>query len=341
MTPIRVAPVRDRAQLRGIAPLFLEATARSMGTDVRVVCTGHGPDPRELLARVEQLEGLWTRFSNDSELSRLGAMAGTPVLVGPETLDLVDRCLYAWRVTGGRFDPTVIGSLEALGYDRDLAEAAGVDAAASVTVDVDSAPEGCRPAPGLADAFCDRATGLVRLPPAVRIDPGGIGKGLAADLAAVESTDEADEGFGVLVSAGGDLRTAGTTPPGGWKVELDHLVGPPVQLVLAGGEAVATSSVLGRRWSGPSGACHHVIDPTTGLPTDGPAVSVSVIAAEAWWAEVLATVILVDLGWLGRLARSDIPTEAASALVTMADGSRITVGADADRFGCPHRSDGG
>jgi thiamine biosynthesis lipoprotein len=90
--------------------------------------------------------------------------------------------------------------------------------------------------------------------------------------------------------------------------------------------ALATSSTLRRRWNTATGPAHHVIDPRTGRPSDGPAVSVSVIAAEAWWAEALATIVLVGFGEPD--LEADLPTllEGAGCLVTTVDGARHRLG---------------
>lgn len=308
-------PVADRREER----------RRVMGTDAHVMTVGPGPAPSEPLDRLEDLERRWTRFDAGSELSRIGALDGRPVVTSPETALLVDRCVDAWRWTAGRFDPSVIDALEALGYDRDFDEVRAGAAAA--------APAAPPPVPGLADVTVDRATGLVQFPAGLRVDPGGLGKGLAADLAAVEAVAAGAADYGILVSVGGDLRAAGAAPVEGWEIELDHLVGTPARLNLRSG-AVATSSVLRRRWDGADGPRHHVIDPRTGRPSDGPVASVSVLAAEAWWAEVLATVLLLDADGDGDGVPEHLLVD-TGALLTLHDGTTVTVGPFAGAFLVP------
>jgi thiamine biosynthesis lipoprotein len=307
-----------------------QLTTRLMGTDVQVVTVGDGPGPGTIVEQLAALEARWTRFDPTSELSRIGALAGRPAVVSAETAQLVRCCHLAWQRTGGRFDPTVLGALEALGYDRDYAEVVHAPvrpSRASTT----------GPAPGLAGTVADPATGLVQLRPGVRIDPGGVGKGLAADLVAGDAVEMArangSQRYGVLVSVGGDLRVAGTAPDEGWEIEIDHEIGPAAHVNLQQG-AVATSSVLRRRWSGPHGACHHVLDPSTGRPVEGPLVGVSVLTAEAWWAEVLATVLLVDPAVAETLSAAGVHhlLDGAGALLTFEDGLQATVGPLADAF---------
>jgi thiamine biosynthesis lipoprotein len=169
-------------------------------------------------------------------------------------------------------------------------------------------------------------TGVVSLPPGAVVDPGAIGKGLAADLVSAELV--ADGAAGALVSVGGDLRVAGRAPAGGWIVALDHDGSEPIGSVALVAGGVATSSILRRRWWTPAGRVHHVIDPRTGRPTSGAAIACTVVAGEAWWAEALATAVIV--AW----EESDGPEVAmellgdAAALVTTATGDVVRIGSD-------------
>jgi thiamine biosynthesis lipoprotein len=287
-----------------------------MGTDAHVMTVGTGPEPAAVVARLQELERRWTRFDDRSELSRIGACGGHPVVTSPETLLLVERSVEAWRRTAGRFDPSVIGALEALGYDRDFDRVRRGEAVTDRPTD---------PAPGLADVIVDTRVGLVQLPAGVRVDPGGLGKGLAADLAAVEAVAASDDGYGILVSVGGDLRAHGRPPAEGWEIELDHLMGAPARLNLRSG-AVATSSVLRRRWEAAGETRHHVIDPRTGRPSTGAVASVSVLAADAWWAEVLATLLLLDGDAAGVPAVPEHLLADTGALLTLHDGRTVTAG---------------
>jgi thiamine biosynthesis lipoprotein len=125
------------------------------------------------------------------------------------------------------------------------------------------------------------------------VDPGGIGKGLAADLAVAQLLDEGVDG--ALVEIGGDLATAGApVDPAGWLVDVEHPDpddGLLCRLAISGG-GVATSSVRSRRWTRDGVERHHQIDPGTGVCSTTDLAAVTVIAPCGWMAEVHATTAL-------------------------------------------------
>jgi thiamine biosynthesis lipoprotein len=189
----------------------------------------------------------------------------------------------AWRRTGGRFDPTVLDAMEALGYDRDFRS-------------VRTQPRVRRPsgsAPGCAAIRLDPYLPAVTLGDGVHLDPGGIGKGLAADLV-VEDLLGAGA-LGAMVNIGGDLAARGRAPTDdGWIVGIENPSDRSTHVArttLRSG-AVCTSSRVRRAWKTADGeAVHHLVDPSTGTPFAGDVVSVTVVAGSAWWAEALTKVL--------------------------------------------------
>lgn len=283
-----------------------------MGTGAHVLVVG-GDEARLIdtaRRRLDDLERRWSRFLPGSEVSRLNRRPDRPVVVSPDTFTLVARSVDAWHATGGRFDPTVLPAMLAAGYDRDFAEVA-----------VAASPLGsARPSPGCGGIRLDPAVGAVWLPAGVGFDPGGIGKGLAADVVSRELVESG--AAGVLVNVGGDLRVRGAPPEGDeWVVAVADPAGSDREVArfgLASG-AVATSSRLRRQWRAGGRDVHHLIDPTTGTAAQTDVATVTVIAAEAWWAEALATALCVSPAPARLGARTD-----ASVLIVRADGTRTT-----------------
>ena len=80
-----------------------------MGTTVHIaVITCDGDALPRAQASIERYDLRWSRFRADSELSRLNACAGRPVILARDTYALVSASVEAWRRTGGHFDPTVV-----------------------------------------------------------------------------------------------------------------------------------------------------------------------------------------------------------------------------------------
>jgi thiamine biosynthesis lipoprotein len=254
-----------------------------MGSDAHVIVVG-GPAGLidEAQRRVEELEQLWSRFREDSEISVLNRAAGRPVRVSPETVELVERAIDAWRLSGGAYDPTLLSAVISAGYDRSFEQ---LDDQARSPAPFDLFGAG-------ADAIeIDGDT--IRLPSATGFDPGGIGKGLAADL--VADALMASGADGACVNLGGDLRVTGVGPTGGgWTVAIDHPWSPAslASLGLAEG-AVATSTTLRRRWRVGGEVRHHLIDPQTGRPAETDANLATVVSAQAWAAEALAKAVVL------------------------------------------------
>jgi thiamine biosynthesis lipoprotein len=259
---------------------------RAMGTDCHVIAVGGPPHlEQEAVARVEDLEDRWSRFRPDSEVSRLNRAAGEPLAVSPETRLLVGRAREGWRLTGGGFDPLVLRAVIGAGYREDL----------DVLLARED-PVGADLARGLDLLACTdiRVEGdTVQLPAGSGFDPGGIGKGLAADLVVEELL--AGGADGACVNLGGDLRVAGRGPEGAWTVDLEHPeAGEPVARLGLRAGAVATSTTLRRRWPVRGGGeHHHLIDPITGAPSTTDLTMASVVADAAWVAEVMAKAVLL------------------------------------------------
>ncbi|MFM8351655.1 MAG: FAD:protein FMN transferase [Actinomycetales bacterium] len=263
-----------------------ESAGRAMGTTAQVLVDAPTAVAAQALAdlgrqRVHLLERCWSRFRDDSELSYLNARAGQGAIeVSDDLALLVARMIDAWIWTQGAFDPTVLRSMLSLGYNVDFSKVS-TQGPASLPIDLVRAP-------GMAEV--QLVGNQVTLPGHVQIDPGGIGKGLAADIIADELL--AAGATGVLVNLGGDARSLGTCAGEAWEIGIrdDRLTQSPVvaQQTL-GNLGVATSSSLRRRWQGR----HHLIDPVTGAPSASDVVQATVFAPTAWQAEAMATVALV------------------------------------------------
>ena len=269
----------------------------AMGTFCHVIVRGPPPLLERARGRVAELERRWSRFLAGSDISRVNRADGAAVAVTADAFLLVSRAVEGWRLTGGLYDPTVLRAVMAAGYDRSFADPA------SAVHRPDQPPAPTVPAPGAAGIRLDARLRTVQLPRGVLFDPGGIGKGLAADVVVAELL--ADGAAGACVNLGGDLRVGGRAPTAlGWVTGVDDPVVPGhVIPVLLADEAVVTSTTRIRRWAKGGRLLHHIIDPRTGEPSTSRVHTATVVAGQAWWAEVLAKAMVVaDMPDAGRLA---------------------------------------
>jgi thiamine biosynthesis lipoprotein len=274
------------------------AERAALGTTARLVVWP--PDSLDLaLAAVDRvlaaLDLQASRFRQDSEISWIHRGDGGLFMLSDGLAEAVSVALAAARWTGGLVDPTVGGALISLGYDRDFA-AIGPDR---------PGPAGPpAPAPGWQAVRLDGR--LLQLPAGVRLDLGATAKGLGSDRAVRAALAAAGRIGGVLDSLGGDIAVAGQPPRGGWPVLVADRPDPAgagrTQRVRLLGGAVATSSTACRTWRQAGQIRHHIVDPRTGRPADGPWQTVSVAAATCADANAAATAAVVAgrpaAGWL-------------------------------------------
>lgn len=293
----------------------------AMGTTVEVlipsqdVAAGHRV--RELF---EEWEATLSRFRPDSELSVLNAR-GLGV-ASPLLAEAVGQALLAAHATGGLFDPGLAAQLREAGYDRPFSE---MDPSHLPAVPAAPRPGGDWRRVLLTDRR------MLRLPPGLELDLGGIAKGMAVDAAA--GMLRRHHVPGGVVSAGGDLAVWGLPPRGrAWTVEIEG-TSPPSRVPLRWG-ALATSSTMRRRWSTQDGPAHHTIDPRTGRPARTDLASASVVAARCQDAEVAATAALI-LG--ADEGAAFLSSRGLHGLLARRDGPPVVVGAwpATDRQGVP------
>jgi thiamine biosynthesis lipoprotein len=218
-------------------------------------------------------------------------------------------------MSGGAFDPTVLGAVMRAGYDRsfDTLPAETTNGTSVLLI-------------GCTDIEIDGAA--VRLPAGTGFDPGGIGKGLAADLVVSELIAAGADG--ACVNLGGDLRVSGRSPNGdGWTCAIEHeWSADPLVLVGVADGGIATSTTLRRSWRVDGEERHHLIDPVTGQPSTSDLTAATVIAGEAWQAEVLAKAVLLR----GSQHPFDLIEGSGAVALIVDDRGRVRVSEGFDAF---------
>ena len=266
-----------------------------MGSQARLIVAEGGPalpsaDDAAAAVRsmLEDFEARLSRFLPDSELARLNRDPRKAVPASPLLRQAVEVALAAARRTDGLVEPTLLPELARAGYVRSRAGAARVPLGSLIAEAPPRRP--ARPSAERRWREVSVAATHVTRPPGVRLDLGGVGKGLAADLAAERLA--AYPRF--TVDCGGDLRFGGTDA-GPREVVVEHpLTGERALRLQTSARGVATSGLGRRAWRTPAGPAHHLIDPSTGHPAWTGLVSVTALAPTAIEAETLAKAALLS-----------------------------------------------
>jgi len=256
---------------------------RAMGTTISLLLPESQAEPGAQIVRslFSEWEQTLSRFLPDSELSQLNAHAGTPVAVSDLLYAVLATALTMAQATEGVYDPALLEQLVRVGYDRTFDDLPAVRFDPIIPGEPGGRWRGIK---------VDPIRRHVTLPVGIKLDFGGIAKGMAVDAALEELRYSGISP--ALVNAGGDLAVLGLPPdaeqwpvaaPGReqfWTIPLRH-------------GAVATSGIARRHWWQGNTLRHHLLDPRTGLPAQSDLWSVTVVADRCEQAEVAAKVAFI------------------------------------------------
>lgn len=263
---------------------------RAMNSDILLAAEGTSQMVaqgfRETVSYIQAEETRLTRFSEESELAHLNRSGGVWFHVSDELFAILQEARGLFEETHGLFDPSILDMLEGIGYDKSMDEIRANGANTPNRI-AEILPHDFR-----AVEF-DEAAHTVRLPEGMRLDLGGIGKGWIAEhatrvLAHYSST--------CAVNAGGDLFAVGRpSEEGAWHIALEDPRDEERTLAIlhTGPGAVATSSVLRRRWRQGDTIQHHLIDPRRRAAAETDWICVTVISPHAAVAEAYAKALLI------------------------------------------------
>ena len=263
-----------------------------------------GGDADHAVAEARRQLLLWhqqfSRFEPDSELSRLNDDRRATVPVSPLMRRVVESGIRAAQSTGGLVDPTLGTAIERAGYRGHLA-APGIGLRAALALAPMRAPAGPSRSAGWRVITADRRAGTVTRSPGIKLDPGGIAKGVFADeLASMLAAYDA-----FVVDCAGDLRLGGSSGPAREVHVESPFDGSTLHTFVLAAGAAATSGIGRRSWIGPDGRpAHHLLDPATGRPAFTGVVQATALAPTGTEAEALSKAALLSGAagaerWLG------------------------------------------
>lgn len=263
---------------------FHKLSFAAMSTACRVNFRSSDPSlardfQNEVLLWVSAFEARYSRFIEDSLISRINAAAGHQwVEIDPETEALFRLCGEMIFLTRGVFDPTALPLIRLWNWKASppvVPDAAQIAAARDL----------------VGWQRVQRRPGGVFLPRAgMCLDLGGIGKEYAVDRVMALAQERGLEH--VLVDFGNDVRVRGEPPEkGAWHIGLEDPKHPGHCWtgVAVRNHAVATSGDYVRNFTRDGRRYGHIIDPRNGLPVYNDCLAVHVVAPSCTVAGILST----------------------------------------------------
>jgi thiamine biosynthesis lipoprotein len=209
--------------------------------------------------------------------------------VSPLMARLAQAVHMAGSLTGGLVDATLIDQIETAGYATDLGQP--LDLARVLELAPARRPAGGSRSADWRHIAVDVAAGSLERPVGVKLDSGGLGKGLFADVLGEALAGHAS----FAVSCGGDLTiggAAGLTRAINVESPFD---GSTLHTFQRRRTGVATSGIGRRSWLDRGGRpAHHLLDPATGRPAFTGLVQVTALAPSALMAEVYAKAAILS-----------------------------------------------
>jgi FAD:protein FMN transferase len=259
----------------------------AMGTACRIRLAGSSEAGAQAaadaaIAEVRRIENKYSRYREDSIVSRINAAAGsgTPIEVDPETADLLDFADRLHAYSEGLFDITT-GVLRSV-WDFRSARLPDPAAVAAVLTRV-----------GWQHVRWQRPHIELTLA-GMELDFGGFGKEYAADRAGTVLMERSIAGG--LVNLGGDLRVIGPHADGRpWSLGIAHprREGEVIAGIELSRGGLATSGDYERYFEQDGRRYCHILDPRTGWPVQH-WQSISVTGPACLAAGALSTIAMLS-----------------------------------------------
>lgn len=245
-----------------------------------------------------RIERKFSRYRDDSVISRINASCGAPVALDQETTSLIGYAAQCHDLSEGLFDITS-GVLRRLWRFDETAELPSPEQAQEILRFVGWGKVSFMPPE-------------ISLPEGMEIDFGGFGKEYAVDSALLKVAEITSEP--VLVNFGGDLRASGARRTGAhWRIAIESIDDPQRRDgVIEISQGALTTSGDTKRCIIKDGVRYgHIFDPRTAWPVEDPPRSITVAASTCLEAGLMST-----LGMLhGRGAEAFLKREGAKAWV--------------------------
>lgn len=262
-----------------------EASAQVFAMDTYMSLKAYGENAQKAVddakSEIERLDKLWSAVDKDSEIYQLNHKK--EMKVSDETLELIEFAKKKSAQTGDAFDISIYPIVELWGFPTQKYRVPSDSEIKGLLKNVDSQK-----------ISINKKTNVVTLDKNMKIDLGGIAKGYTSQrIAKIYKKDGIKSG---VISLGGNVQAIGEKTDGSrWKVgiqspdDTESMMGA----YEAADEAVITSGAYERYFEKNGKRYHHIIDPSTGKPSEKDLKSVTIISKNGTLSDTLSTTLFV------------------------------------------------
>lgn len=254
-------------------------TQAMMGTFVEVTSADKDA-ARIVFSEIRRIEGLLSKYKEDSEISRLNKTG--KLSVSPETFFILQKSRDFWQASEGAFDITVAPLVDLWGFTD---EAYRIPQKGMIEKTLASV--------GFDKIILNADGNVVKFKfPGMKIDLGAIAKGYAVDCA-VRKLKE-NRIASCLINAGGQVFCLGGNHGKPWRIAVRNPRNPGIwEYLELKDKAVSTSGDYEQYFIRGNKRFSHILDPRTGYPSDSGVISATVVAADGLTADALSTSIFI------------------------------------------------
>jgi FAD:protein FMN transferase len=265
-----------------------EASVQIFAMDTVMSVSAVGKDAQEAVdaasTEINRLDKLLSAENKDSEIYQLNASGDA--VVSEETLQLIQRAQEISKSTEGAFDITIYPLMQAWGFTTQ-----------NFRVPEESEIEDLLTHVGSDKVSIEEETNEVSLAEGTKIDLGGIAKGYtSAHLAELFTQYDLQS---ATISLGGNVQMYGSKTDGeNWNIAIKDPSDPDsdskfLGIVSIKDGAVITSGGYERYFEEDGVTYHHILDPSTGYPSDRGVTSVTIVSSDGTLADGLSTSLFV------------------------------------------------
>lgn len=238
------------------------------------------------LTEIEKKMTIRGDFIEESEISAINTNAGIkPVLVSDEVFTVVKMAKIIAEKSNGAFDPTIGPLVKLWNITDELPKVPEVDAIKKAKQLVD-----------WKKLILDEENKTIYLSePGMVLDVGGIAKGYATDVIV-----DMLKNWNIkraMIDLGGNIYAFGKRSDDSlWRIGIKNPVeteGQPALRVDVSDLSVVTSGSYERFFETEGKKYHHILDSTTGYPTENDLLSVTIVCESAIIADALSTTVFV------------------------------------------------